>query len=158
MARQPLTPLGEQSDLVGHRHGRRVDVEGARPGHCTVRGLGRQLDAPAAGCARDGRHLLGASNEVGRLLRPDVDRGGKPDRAVDNDAHAHAEFGVVRRGLGVGVVQAHDLAADALHPELRRLAARCGVERGIRERREFVRRERHQPTGVGWRTGRPAAV
>ena len=32
------------------------------------------------------------------------------------------------------------------------------VERGIRQGRQVVGRERHQPTGVGWRTGSPAEV
>ena len=34
----------------------------------------------------------------------------------------------------------------------------AAAERGVRQRREFVGGERHQPTGVGWRTGRPAEV
>ena len=46
-------PLGEQGDLVGHRDGGRVDVERARPRDLAVRGLGRQLDAAAAGVAGD---------------------------------------------------------------------------------------------------------
>ena len=33
----------------------------------------------------------------------------------------------------------------------------AALERGVRERRELVGRERHQ-TGVGWRNGRPAAL
>ena len=120
--------------------------------------LGRQLDAPAAGPAGDPRHLQGRADEAGRLLGAHVDRGGEPDRSVDHDAQAHAEFGVVRRRLGVRVVEADHLAPDALDPELGRLAARGRVERGVRQRRELVGRERHQATGVGWRTGRPAAV
>ena len=59
---------------------------------------------------------------------------------------------------GRGVVEADHLAADALDPELGRLAARGGVERGVGQRRELVGGERHQSTGVGWRSGSPAAV
>ena len=104
------------------------------------------------------RHLHGQPDEVGRLLRPHVDRGGEPHCAVAHDADAHTEFGVVRRRLGQGVVEAHGLAPDALDPELGGLAARGRVQRGVGERGEFVGGERHQGTGVGWRTGRPAAV
>ena len=54
------------------------------------------------------------------------------------------------------------LADAALDAQLRRLTVDRGVERGIGQRGEGVRRERHQsalplPGGVGWRTGRPAA-
>ena len=90
--------------------------------------------------------------------RPHVDRGGEADRAVDHDAHAHAEVRVVGRRLGLGVVQADGLAADALDPQLGRLAAGGRVERGVRQRGELVGGQRHQATGVGWRTGSPAAV
>ena len=55
-------------------------------------------------------------------------------------------------------MEADHLAADALHPELGCLAARRRVERGVGQRGEVVRRERHQATGVGWRSGRPAAA
>ena len=123
-----------------------------------MRRLGRQLDAPATGPARDPRHLPGLAHQVGRLFGPDVDRGGEAHRAVDHDAHAHAEVRVVGRRLGLRVVETDRLAADALDPELGRLAAGGGVEGGIGQRRQVVGRERHQPTGVGWRTGSPAAV
>ena len=148
----------QQSDLVGQRHGGRVDLERARPRDVAVGRLGRQFDAPAAGPARDLCHLQGPANQVGRLLRPHVDRGGEAHRAVGDDAHAHAEVRVVGRRLGTGVVQAHRLAADPLDPQLGRLAAGGGVERGVRQCRELVGGERHQPTGVGWRSGRPAEV
>ena len=88
--------------------------------------------------------------------RPHVDRGGEADRAVGHDAHAHAEVRVVGGRLGTGVVEAHGLAADPFDPQLGRLAARGGIERGIRQGGELVGGERHQPTGVGWRSGRPA--
>ena len=101
---------------------------------------------------------MAPSDEGRRLLRPHVDRGGEPDRAVDHDAHAHAEVRVVRRRLGVGVVEADRLAPDALDPELGRLAAGGGAERGVGERGEIVGGQRHQAAGVGWRSGRPAAV
>ena len=120
--------------------------------------LGRQLDPPAARPAGDPRHLHGAGDEAGCLLGAHVDRGGVPDRSVDDHAQAHAEFGVVRRRLGVRVVEADHLAPDALDPELGRLAAPGRAERGIRQCRELVGGERHQARGVGWRTGRPAAV
>ena len=120
--------------------------------------FGRQFDAAAAGPAGDLGHLPGPAHQVGRLFRPHVDRGGEADRAVDHDAHAHAEFRVVGRRLGTGVVQADGLAADALDPKLGRLAAGGRVERGVRQRGELVGRKRHQATGVGWRTGSPAEV
>ena len=151
-------PLGQQGDLVGQRHGGRVDLERTRPRDVAVRRLGRQFDAPAAGPARDPCHLQGPAHQVGRLLRPHVDRGGEPDRAVGHDAHAHAEVRVVGRRLGTGVVEAHGLAADSFDPQLGRLTARGGIERGIRQCREVVGGERHQPTGVGWRSGRPAEL
>ncbi len=120
--------------------------------------LGRQLDAPAARPARDLGHLAGLAHQVGRLGGPHVDRGGEADRAVDHDAYAHAEVRVVGRRLGPGVVQADGLVADALDPQLGRLATRRRVERGIRQGGELVGRQGHQATGVGWRTGSPAAV
>ena len=128
-----------------------------RPRDVTVRRLGRQLDAPAPGPARDLRHLHGPTDEVGRLLWPHVDGGGEPHRAVDHHAHAHAEVRVVGGRLGMRVVETHHLAADALDPELGRLAAGGGPERGVGQRREVVRGEGHQATGVGWRSGSPAA-
>ena len=158
MLAEPPAPIGQQGDLVGQRHGGRVDLECARPGDVTVRRLGRQLDATTARPARHPGHLPGLAHQVGRLLRPHVDRGGEADRAIDHDAHAHAEVGVVGRRLGLGVVEADDLAADALDPQLGRLAPGGGVERGVRQRGELVGRQWHQTTGVGWRTGSPAAV
>ena len=155
---EATAPLRQQVHLVGQRHGGRVDHEGARPGDLTVRRLGRQLDAPAARPARDECHLPGPVHQVGRLFRPDVDRGGEAHRTVDNDAHAHAEVRVVGRRLGAGVMEAHRLAADALDPELGRLAARRGIERRAGQRGEVVGRERHQTMAVGWRTASPAAV
>ena len=104
------------------------------------------------------RHLPGLAHQVGRLFGPDVDRGGEAHRAVDHDAHAHAEVRVVGRRLGLRVVQADGLAADALDPELGRLAPGGRGERGIGQGRQVVGRERHQSTGVGWRRGSPAEV
>ena len=120
--------------------------------------LGRQLDAPAARAGGDLGHLPGPAYQVGRLFGPHVDRGGEADRAVDHDAHAHAEVRIVGRRLGMGVVQADGLAANALDPQLGGLAPGGGVERGVRQRDELVGRQGHQATGVGWRTGRPAAA
>ena len=121
-------------------------------------GSGASSTRPPPARLGDPRHLHGPAHQVGRLLRPHVDRGGEPDRAVDHDAHAHAEVGVVGRRLGLGVVEADRLAPDALDPELGRLAAGGRVERGVGQAGEVVGGERHQSTGVGWRSGRPAAV
>ena len=55
-------------------------------------------------------------------------------------------------------MEADGLVADALDPELGRLAAGRGIECRIRQRGEVVGGERHQPIGVGWRTASPAAV
>ena len=121
-------------------------------------GSGASSTASTPGPARHPGHLHGLPDEVGRLLRPHVDRGGEPDRAVDDHAHAHAEVGVVGRGLGLRVVEAHRLAPDALDPELGRLAAGGRSERGVGQGREIVGGQGHQATGVGWRNGRPAAV
>ena len=120
--------------------------------------LGRQLDTAAARSTGDLCHVPGQAHQVGRLLRPHVDRGGEPDRAVDHDAHAHAEVRVVGRGLRKRVVETHRLAADPLDPQLGRLATGRGIERRVGQRRELVGSERHQPMGVGWRTASPAAV
>ena len=149
VARQAFAPVGEQSDLVGQWHRRRVDLEGARPCHLAVGGLGCKFDAASAGAARHARHLLGPGDEGARLLRSHVDGGGEPDGAIDDHAHAHAELGVIRRRLGVRVVQADRLVPDALDPELRRLAARGGAEGGVRQCREVVRVEWHQRGTVG---------
>ena len=121
-------------------------------------GSGASSTAPAARPAGDPRHLHGTGDETGCLLGAHVDGGGVPDGSVDDHAQAHAEFGVVRRGLGVRVVEADHLAPDALDPELGRLAAPGCAERGVRQRRELVGGEGHQVEGVGRRTGRPAAV
>ena len=58
----------------------------------------------------------------------------------------------------MGVVETDRLAADAFDPELGRLAAGRRIECGIRQCRQIVSPERHQPIGVGWRTGSPAEV
>ena len=49
------------------------------------------------------------------------------------------------------------LTADALDPELRRLAAGRRAQGGVGQRGELVRGQRHQSTGVGWRNESPAA-
>ena len=158
MVAQPGAPLREKGDLVGHGYGRRVDVERAGPAHVAVGRLGRQLDTSAARPARQPRHLHGLLGEARRLFRAHVDGGGEPDCSVDHDAQAHAELGVVRRGLGMRVVETDRLAPDALDAELGRLAGLRRTECGVGERRELVGVERHQATGVGWRIGSPAAV
>ena len=158
MLAEAPAPVGEQRDLVGQRHRGRVDLERAGPADVAVGRFGCQLHAAAARLARDPGHVAGLAHQVGRLLRPHVDRGGETDRAVDHDAHAHAEFRVVGRGLGVGVAQADGLAADALDPQLGGLTTGRRVERGISQGGQLVGGQRHQATGVGWRTGSPAAV
>jgi hypothetical protein len=159
-------PFGEEGDLVGRRDGGGVDLERARPRHLAVRRLGRELDAAAAGLAGDAGHLARLGDEVGGLFGADVDRGGEAHGTVVHDSHAHAEVGAVRGGLGLRIVQAHDLAADALDAQLGRLAPRRGAQRGVGQRTEFVGGERGHVVGgpvvgprggVGWRTGRPAA-
>ncbi len=163
---EAAAPPGEEGDLVGRRDGGGVDLEHARPRHLAVRRLGRQLDAAAARLAGDTGHLARLGHEVGGLFGPDVDRGGEAHRAVVHDAHTHAEVGAVRGGLWLRIVQAHDLAADALDAQLGGLAPRRGAERGVGQRGEFVGGERAHVGGgpvvgprggVGWRTGRPAA-
>ena len=155
---EPPTPLTQEGDFVGERNGGRIDLERARPRDVAVRRFGRQLDAAALCPAGDPCHLPGLADEVRRLLRPHVNRGGEADRAVDDDAHTHAEVRVVGRRLRMGVVQAYRLAANPFDPQFGRLAAAGGVERRIGQQGEFVGGEGHQPTGVGWRTERPAAV
>ncbi len=158
MLGEATAPLAQQRHLVGERDGGWVDLECARPRDVAVGGLGRQLDAAAAGPARDLRHVPGLAHQVGRLFGPYIDGGGEADRAIDDDAHAHAEVRVVGRRLRMGVVEADGLAADPFDPQLGGLAAGSGIECRVGQGRKFVGGERHQPTGVGWRTGRPAAV
>ena len=123
-----------------------------------MRRLGCQLDLAAPGPAGHGGHLGGPAHQRHRLLGPHVDRGGEADGAAGHHAHAHAEFGGVRRRLGQRVVQAQRLRADALDAQLGRLAPRPGggVEGGVGQGGQFVRGQWHQGT-LGWRTGRPAA-
>jgi hypothetical protein len=129
---EPATPLGEERDLVGHGDGRGVDGERARPVHLAVGGLRRQLDLAAAGMARHAGHLACLAHEAGRLLGAHIDRSGEADGAVLDDPYPHAEVGAVRRGLGLRVAQAQDVAPDAFHADLGGLTARGGVQCRIR--------------------------
>ena len=157
VAAQPLAPLGQQGDLVGHRHGRRVDLERARPGHVAVRRLGRQLDPPPPALL-----VTRAISRPGGRGRPPPPAGRRPRRRNPRRRRPRrarpcrspcrppsSRDG--RRGGGPsGCGCARPGAPPPGSPRPRRARRRPG--------RRGRRWQRHQAAGVGWRSGSPAAA
>ena len=165
---QPPAPLGQQRDLVGHR----ARVEGSTSNALDQAtspcdGLGRQLDAPAAGPAGHLGHLHGLADEgrppppAARRRRRRTRPRRRPRRARPCRSRCRPPSSRAGRRAGApsGCGCARPAARRPGSPPRRSSAASASAERssaasGIRSWAAGVA----PPAGVGCRTGRPAAI
>ena len=147
---QPGRPAGEQVDLLLGGDRERVDLVGGDPGDVAVGGLGGELDPLGVHRGGDLGDLDGVPRRVPRGLRRQVDRGGEPPRAVDDDADREPAVVGVGQRLKLPVGQREPLPAHALDPEVGVVRAKRprGIKRGVGEVPQRQRRELSINTSV----------